>query len=158
MKLNLMSKRTISSEGLLHTKMGVDEESADILTYYLRDKIYTNKILAPVREYICNAIDAHVEFGIDKDVEVKFGNLTGTWVWSVRDFGLGLDEDDIRNVFGKYGKSSKRDTEKQVGAFGVGAMSGFSYTDTFYVTSFHKGTKTSYICTLGAGDFGVSVG
>jgi hypothetical protein len=159
MKLNLLkSKRTISSEGLSASKMDVDMESADMLQYYLRDKIYTNKILAPVREYICNAIDAHVEFGIDKDVEVKFGNLTGTWVWSVRDFGLGLDEDDIRNVFGKYGKSSKRDTEKQVGAFGVGAMSGFSYTDTFYVTSFHKGTKTSYICTLGAGDFGVSVG
>lgn len=154
MKLNLQSKKTISSEGLTHTKMGLDEESSDMITYYLRDKIYTNKVLAPVREYICNAIDAHVEFGINKDVDVSFINN----VFKVRDYGLGLDEDDIRNVFGKYGKSSKRDTEKQVGAFGVGAMSGFSYSDTFYVNSYHNGIKTSYVCTLGAGDFGVSVG
>lgn len=159
MKLNLkIAQKTISSGDLAVSKMDVDAESADILQYYLRDKIYTDKILAPIREYICNATDSHIEFGIDRDVEVSLGMENGSLMWKCRDYGEGMDDDDIRNVFGKYGKSSKRDSEKQIGGFGVGALSGFSYIDTFYVVSHHKGVKTSYVCTLGSGNFGVSVG
>lgn len=159
MKLNLkVAQKTISSGDLAVSKMDVDAESADILTYYLRDKIYSDKILAPVREYICNATDAHGEFDIDKEVEVSMSMENGVLMWKCRDYGIGMDDDDIRNVFGKYGKSSKRDSEKQIGGFGVGALSGFSYTDTFYVISHHNGVKTSYVCTLGSGNFGVSVG
>lgn len=151
--------KTFKSDGIITSKMGVDTETSDLLTYYLRDKIYSDKILAPIREYICNAWDAHIESGnTDKYVEITTSKFGSSYQWSVRDYGYGLDEDDVRNVFGIYGKSTKRNSNKLVGTFGVGAMSAFSYTDTFYVTSYYNGTKTTYVCALGAGDYGVEVG
>lgn len=151
--------KTFKSEDIISSKMGVSIETADLLAMYLRDKIYSDKILAPIREYICNAWDAHVESGnTDKFVEVKTIKFGSTYQWSVRDYGMGLDEDDVRNVFGIFGESTKRHSNKLVGTFGIGAMSGFSYTDTFYVTSWHNGVKTTYVCSLGAGEYGVEVG
>lgn len=153
------SVKTFTSGGITTSKMGVDVESADLLTYYLRDRIYNDKVLAPIREYISNARDEHEESGVyDTPVDVKITHNGNNCLWSVRDYGRGLSEEDIRTVFGIYGKSTKRETNTLVGSFGIGGMSAFSYTDTFYVTSYYQGVKTSYICSLGAGDYGVEVG
>lgn len=159
MKLNLTSQRTIASEGLKMTKMGVDDKSIDLIVSYLRDKIYKDKILAPIREYICNATDSMIEAGNTNDsVLISLKSLDNSWIWSVRDFGYGLNEHDIRNVFGSYGTSSKRETNTLIGSYGIGAGSAFAYGDSFYVTSYHQGTKTSYVCSLGRGENGVSIG
>lgn len=159
MKINTVSQKTIASEGLVMTRMGIDESSMDMIIGYLRDKIYSDKILAPIREYISNALDAMVESCNTTDkVSVKLQSIDGSWVWSVRDYGFGLNDKDITNIFGCYGASRKRETNDQIGSYGIGAGSGFAYSDTFYVASHHKGTKTSYACTLGRGQQGVSVG
>jgi hypothetical protein len=159
MKLNLTSQRTIASDGLKMTKMGVDDKSIDLIVSYLRDKIYKDKILAPIREYICNATDSMIEAENTNDsVLISLKSLDNSWIWSVRDFGYGLNEHDIRNVFGSYGTSSKRETNTLIGSYGIGAGSAFAYGDSFYVTSYHQGTKTSYVCSLGRGENGVSIG
>ena len=159
MKMNLTSQQTIASEGLKMTRMGIEESSMDMIIGYLRDKIYSDKILAPIREYVCNAMDAMVEAGNTTDtVEISLKSINSSWVWSVRDYGDGLNDKDITDVFGCYGASRKRHTNNQVGTYGVGSGSAFAYTDSFYVTSHHKGVKTSYVCTLGKGDNGVAVG
>ena len=134
--------------------MGMDAKGMDMATYFFRDKIYSDKIMAVVREYVCNAIDEHKKFGIDKPVE--YGIKDGKFF--VRDFANGLSEDGVRKIFGMYFRSTKSDTNESIGGFGVGSKAGHCYSDTFNVTSYHNGTKTIYSAVLGGGENGVPVG
>lgn len=160
MKTGILTTKTIASEDIKDTKsiMGMSSKGMEIAQYFLRDKIYSDKILAVIREYVCNAWDEHSKYNIDKPVDIKIVKHDTQWIWSVRDYALGLNDYDIRNVFGMYFESTKSNENNSIGGFGIGGKAGFSYTDTFYVNSYHNGVKTSYVCTLGAGSKGVPVG
>ena len=134
--------------------MGLDKAGMDTACYFFRDKIYTDKIGAVVREYLANAIDEHKKFNIDRPVE--YGVKDGKFF--VRDFANGLDENGVRNIFGQYFKSTKSDTNESIGGFGVGSKAGHCYNDTFNIISHHNGTKTIYSAVLGGGESGVEVG
>lgn len=160
MKTGVIAQKNIVSEDIQNTKsiMGMSSKGADLAQYFLRDKIYSNKILAVIREYICNAYDEHQKHGIDIPVKVKLEEVNNQYLWSVRDFALGLNEHDVRNIFAMYFESTKSNDNNSIGGFGIGAKAAFSYTDTFYVNSHHQGTLTKYVCTLGAGTKGIPVG
>lgn len=144
----------IVSEDTESSVMGMDSSGMDQACFFLRDKIYSDKIGAVVREYITNALDEHVKHSISDAVVVR---LAGN-EFSVRDFAKGLCEDDVRNVFGMYFKSTKRSNNLQSGMFGLGSKSAHCYTDTFMVHSYYEGVETIYACSLGGGNQGVSVG
>jgi len=154
MKMQLSTNPLIVSEEMPSSVMGMDSSGMDQACYFLRDKIYSNKILAVVREYTTNALDEHVKYNIEKPVTVRLRDNT----FSVRDYAKGLSESDVRNVFGMYFKSTKRDNNSQSGCFGLGSKAAHCYTDTFYVRSFHDGVCTLYTCVLGGGSNGVPVG
>lgn len=160
MKTGILTTKTIASDDIQGNKsiMGMSSKGMDMAAYFMRDKIYSDKILAVVREYISNADDEHRRHNIDCDVVVSTKHVNGQYVWAVRDYALGLSESDIRNIFGMYFESTKSQCNESIGGFGIGSKSAFSYTDTFYVTSYHEGVKTLYACTLGAGDRGIPVG
>jgi hypothetical protein len=158
MKLQFKNSPTIASDDMSVSKMGIAAGAGDMLSGYLRDKIYSDKVLACIRETITNSQDEHIKYGIDKAVEVKLENVNGQYIWSSRDYAKGLSEESIRTIYGMYGGSDKRDNNNQVGGFGIGALSPFAVSDSFYITSYHEGYKTQYACILGAGDHGVSVG
>ena len=158
MKLQFKTSPTISSNDMTTSKMGLAADSSDMLTMFLRDRIYSNKVLACVRETVTNAVDEHVKHNIDTPVIVKLTKDGDEYTWSVRDFAKGLAETDIRNIYGMYGGSTKRNNNTQVGGFGIGALSPFAFTDTFYVKSHYEGVVTLYACVLGGGDNGVPVG
>lgn len=108
----------------------------------LSDSLYKNKLLAIIREYLTNALDAHRDNNkLDTPFEVAF-SLDNEW--SVRDFGKGLSEEDIQNLFCTYFSSSKTDTNEQTGMLGLGCKSGFAYADEFTVTSWFNGFETLY--------------
>jgi hypothetical protein len=110
----------------------------------LRNKMYTNKILAVLREYSTNAMDSHIESGQpNRPIEVSLPTLTSR-VLSIRDFGTGLSEDDIRNVYAMYGASTKRGSTELNGQLGFGSKAAFSYRDSYTIVSFHKGEKNTY--------------
>ena len=155
MKLIHSNSPLIHSDDMQSSIMGMDSTGMEMATFYLRDKIYSNKIGAVVREYICNALDEHKKHNINSAVKIK---LEKDNIYSVRDFAKGLNEHDVRNIFGMYFRSTKSSDNSQTGGFGLGSKAGFCYTDTFYVKSFHQGTATTYACSLGAGQNGVSVG
>lgn len=138
--------------------MGMDESGMDQACFFLRDKIYSDKILAVVREYACNALDEHIKYNVERAVEMGIRDDNGSNFFFVRDFARGLSEHDIRNVFGKYFKSTKRNNNVQSGSFGLGAKAAHCYTDTFYVKSYHNGVCALYACALGGGGTGVPVG
>jgi hypothetical protein len=154
MKATFATSPLNSSNDMTPSIMGMDASGMDMACYFLRDKIYSNKILAVVREYICNALDEHIKYDVTKPVEVKIDKNT----FSVRDFAKGLNENDIRNIFGMYFRSTKTDTNLQSGMYGIGSKSLFCYTDTFFVKSHFEGTCTLYACALGGGSAGVPVG
>lgn len=159
MKTGIKSAPNIVSEDMEESVMGMDAHGMDMATYFLRDKIYNNKVLACVREYICNALDEHKHHDVSVPVECfLILDKDGKWLFKVRDYALGLDDNGVRKIFGMYFKSTKSDTNDLIGGFGIGSKAFHAYTDTFYVVSHHNGIKTTYSCMLGAGKMGVEVG
>jgi len=107
----------------------------------LRTRLYSDKILAVIREYSTNAIDANVENGNSHiPIDITLPNAIDP-VFKVRDFGKGLSESDIFEVYSSYGASTKRQSNDYVGALGMGSKSAFGYSDSFTITSYHGGMK-----------------
>ncbi len=111
----------------------------------LSSNIYTHKIRAVIREISCNAHDAHVAAGSDAQFDVHLPTHLEPW-FSVRDYGLGLSDDDIREVFTTYFYSTKTNSNDYIGALGLGSKSPFCLVDSFAVTSYHNGMKRQYTC------------
>lgn len=127
--------------------MDMDAEGMCFATHYLRDKIYADKVLAVVREYLANALDEHAKHGVFMPVRVTLPTHNDL-NFRVRDFGKGLDDNGVRYFFGRYFKSTKNESREAVGGFGIGSKSGHAYADQFSVVSWHNGLCTSYVCPL----------
>lgn len=111
--------------------------------------LYSNKPQSITREIWSNAFDAHAMVGKqDTPFEVTFPtSLTPTF--SCRDFGPGIAHENMEGFYTVLGHSTKENTNKAVGKWGVGRMSPMSYTDTFSVVSRHKGMIAYYSIQLG---------
>lgn len=106
--------------------------------------LYVNKIKAIVQELGCNAADSHEESGQkEKPFEVTLPTRLEPW-FSVKDTGLGLDADGVRDVYTVYFKSTKRTTNRADGTLGIGSKSPFSYTDQFIVVARKNGVEYTY--------------
>ncbi len=158
MKTIVTASPIIASNNMQGSIMGMDAQGMNTATYFMRDKIYSNKIGAVVREYACNAVDEHKKYSIDRPVEIGIRNEGSDSIFFCRDFAQGLDEDGVRNIFGMYFRSTKSSDNESIGGFGVGSKAGHCYSDTFFVTSYHNGVKSTYTCMLGGGETGVPVG
>jgi len=136
------------SGDIVESSFGISvEDSAHILNI-LRDKLYSNKILAVIREYSTNAYDAHVEAGIaDRPIKITLPNRLEP-TFSVRDYGYGLTENDVRNIYAMYGASTKRSSNAFTGQLGLGCKSGFSYADRFSITTWKNKEKKEYCAYL----------
>ncbi len=110
----------------------------------LSDGLYSNKIRAVIRELSCNAVDSHVGAGkADVPFEVHLPSILEPW-FSVRDFGMGLDHNQVTNIYTTYFESTKTDSNDYIGALGLGSKSPFSYTENFTVSAIKGGTKRIY--------------
>lgn len=142
MKLNT-KPRNVQTQGLgdqTNFKIGVTGKAFEILS----SGLYSDKILAIVRELSTNAYDAHVAAGsADKPFSVHLPNKLEPF-FAIRDFGTGLSHDDIMTLYTTYFDSTKTDSNLFVGALGLGSKSPFSYTESFTVTSFFGGKKRFY--------------
>ena len=111
----------------------------------IADKIYTHKVRAVVREISCNAHDAHVEAGNSDPFDVHLPTQLEPH-FTVRDYGVGLSDDDVRFIFCNTFKSTKQDTNSQIGCLGLGSKSPFCLADSFTVKSWHGGMCRTYSC------------
>ena len=118
---------------------------ADAQTFItLSDTLYSNKILAIVRELGINAYDSHVEAGCES-VPIKVGIPTAfNREFFIEDEGLGLSHEDCMTVYQTYFKSTKRNSNSAVGCLGLGSKTPFCYTDNFTVTSVFDGIRREY--------------
>lgn len=115
----------------------------------LSDKMYKRKELAAIREYACNSFDAHIVANKPiKDIVVTLPTMDDL-TFKIRDFGFGLSETEIRDIYCVFGVSTKRNDNKVTGCLGYGCKSGFSVSDSFIVTSWNGGEKSIYQCIKG---------
>lgn len=121
-------------------QMGLDSASLPHLMRVLTN-LYSDPEMAVIREYSTNAYDSHVEAGKgDVPIHVSLPNVFAS-EFIVRDFGVGLSEEEVFNVFGLYGASTKRESNEYVGQLGLGCKSALTFTNQFSLTAIKDGVK-----------------
>jgi hypothetical protein len=135
----------IQSQGITKAvSFGIKQTGLAHILNVLRNQLYSDKILAVVREYTANAIDANREVGKeDLPIEVTMPSVFDP-SFIVRDFGPALNEEEIAEVYAMYGESTKRNSNAQIGMLGLGSKSGFAYGDSFVINSYIDGERHSY--------------
>lgn len=110
----------------------------------LSSGVYTNKLRAPVRELCCNAFDAHAAHGnTDTPIKITLPKKKDT-IFSVEDFGPGLSDEDVENLYSTYFKSTRNTSNAYTGGFGIGSKSPFAVVDRFNVESRFNGELTTF--------------
>ena len=111
---------------------------------------YIDKVSAVIREVSCNAVDAHKAAGVTDPIEVHLPTDFESY-FSVRDYGRGLSENEMREIFTTYFYSTKTDSNDFIGGLGLGSKSPFCLdrVSSFNVTSIHNSVKSEYCCYIG---------
>lgn len=139
----LVNEEVLEVQGSLggeQVEMTVDEtQLAHIMS--ILTNIYSDKIGSIIREYSTNALDSHIASGQSKPVEVTTPTTLSPYL-IIRDYGVGMSADDIRNIYSKYGASTKRESAEENGKFGIGCKSALTYADQFTLTGVKDGVKT----------------
>jgi hypothetical protein len=128
---------------------GIDKSSMKFMFEMLSKSLYSNPIGSIVRELTSNCFDSHQEAKVDKAVLINFKtDEEGDYI-SFQDFGVGLSIDRIQKVYMNYFSSTKRETNEQIGGFGLGSKSPLSYTDYFYIVTVFNKIKYQYFFSKG---------
>ncbi|SDK44519.1 ATP-binding protein [Bradyrhizobium ottawaense] len=137
-----------------HTATGVKKEikvafETNAVAFYATfSGLASDKIGYPVRELCTNAWDA-----ARGNFEVHLPTYLNP-VFKVRDFGTGMSEFDMENVYAKPYASKKRESNDQVGGWGIGSKSPYAYligdtgAGSYNVTSYFEGVMRCYVMSL----------
>lgn len=120
-------------------KMSFDQDSLDFLAEVVIN-LYSDKELAVIREYSTNALDSHKQAGQTEPIEITTPTSLYPF-FRIKDYGVGLSRADIENIYSKYGASTKRNTNDQVGMLGLGCKSALTYTNQFTLKCVKDGVK-----------------
>ena len=136
----------IRSEGFKETKAKIVANAA--MLKILRSGIYSDKILATMRETVMNAIDSHIQAGKpDEPIEVTLPSILDP-VFKVKDKGVGLDDYGVREILFSYGDpvgdNIKNTSNEFYGCYHIGAKSPWSYVDSFEVIAIKDGVRRIY--------------
>lgn len=96
----------------------------------LFESLYSDKILAVVRETLCNALD--VSTHRVPDVTLPSSEDSNYYC---KDYGPGLSHSDLMNLYTTVFYSTKTTDKDTIGGFGLGSKAPFAYTKGFAVTS-----------------------
>jgi hypothetical protein len=111
---------------------------SNIILAFLRKNIYKNPIKVTIQEVLTNATDANIENNKkDCPIRIKLPNKLDP-IFEVSDNGIGINPDRMKNVYTRFGVSTKRNSNNVQGAFGLGAKSPWSITDTFTIKTAWK--------------------
>lgn len=149
MKINGSNNSTVSTNNDNATSYEFSIGDVSTIIDILRNRLYSNPIRTLTQEYLSNARDAHREAGNEATpVKVTLPTKLDS-VLKIRDYGVGLSHQRVREVFVNYGISTKRSDNVQTGGFGLGAKSAWAYTDSFTVTSYFNGVCSTYVAHTG---------
>lgn len=148
MILEKQTEANILQEGESQESIGMslDLDSAQVLMQMLSKNLYSDSIGSTIRECASNALDSHRRAGVDKPIIVSLNrNNHDNYEFSVEDFGIGLDAEDVVNIISKYGKSTKRNSNTELGMMGLGFKAPLAYTSSFYFVARKDGMERKYM-------------
>lgn len=126
--------------------MSLDLDSAQVLMQMLSKNLYSDSIGSTIRECASNALDSHRRAGQTKPIVVSFkAGSSNNLEFAVEDFGIGLDADDVKNIISKYGKSTKRNSNTELGMMGLGFKAPLAYSSSFYFICRKDGMERKYM-------------
>tara|TARA_Y100000310_G_scaffold231297_1_gene233817 strand:+ start:1036 stop:3291 length:2256 start_codon:yes stop_codon:yes gene_type:complete len=145
MKPIATNKNSLQSQGVQKSvNFGIKASGLHHILGILRNQLYSDKVLAVIREYSCNAHDAHIQAGCaDRPIEVTLPTRLSP-IFKCRDYGDALSQQEIQDVYAFYGESTKRNTNDQIGMLGIGSKAAFAYGDNYVINSFLDGKKHIY--------------
>ena len=136
-------------------KTSIDPKNLEFITTLLSSNLYSAPERSFIREIVSNAWDSQVEAGTtnipiiikitESENNNSYSRFTGYGDITIRDFGTGLSPERFNEVYRNIGSSTKRESNAYHGAFGIGHLSGFSCSNTMYITSYYNGTCYEYI-------------
>lgn len=132
------SKMNISAE--------VESHIIDVVTKYS----YSDPIGSVVRELTSNAIDSHMESGQKDPVIVTLKREEGRWIFSVQDFGLGLNAQEFDRYIMGIGESTKRNNPNLLGGWGSGSACWLSYANSCTYLCRKDGVERKYLIFRGS--------
>ena len=132
----------------------IDTEGASAHIMGMLRNMYADPHYAVVREYLTNAMDSHSVAGTEEPVEISVPNSFCQEL-RIRDYGVGLDAKEAEALF-VYGRSGhgKRETNDQLGHFGIGSKSVFSVSSLFSIYTYKDGYErvwSAYLDRTGRG-------
>lgn len=151
MKTNVVERKITKSADFQESTFSIKASAKAF--QILSDGLYSDKILAIIRELSCNAYDSHVEA---KNTDTPFDLHLPTSLeptFTIRDYGTGLCKSDIETVYTTYFESTKTNSNDAIGCLGLGSKSPFSYVEMFTVMSFFNGKKYVYNAMLNSQGF-----
>jgi len=134
---------------LAEVRYGIAEGASAHIMEMLRN-MYKEPYYAVVREYLSNALDAHRVAKTTRPVEISTPNSFNPNL-TLRDYGVGLGRDDSELLF-SYGESGhgKRETNDQLGHYGIGGKSGYAIASTLTFNTYKDGIERVWVCYLDA--------
>lgn len=160
MKVSTAAEEVISfsNEGAVEQEFGAVINAKTF--FALSSGLYKNKIGTIVREISSNAYDSHVQAKkVDVPFEIHIPNSFEPF-FHVKDTGVGLNQDDIegpidsrdgkrRNgILTTLFKSTKDQSNDELGGWGLGFKSFYSYTNSASITAIKDGVKYDYSAYL----------
>lgn len=127
---------------LVTERMTINVSSSSI--NLILDNMYTKPHSSMVRELACNSVDSHNQAKNPNPYYIKPPTVFDP-VFSLRDFGTGLDSEEVSLYLNTLYKTSKDDTNDQIGGFGLGAKSPFALVSSFSLTTYKDGLAYKYI-------------
>jgi hypothetical protein len=149
--------REVGGQDLGTGKVGMSTKDAAMFYEITSKFMYSNVPGSIVRELTSNCYDAHVEarrLGILAQDEIQPVIIKGGWeeddyyIYFI-DKGTGMNPERWHEVYLKYMESSKRETNDELGMWGLGSKSPFAYTDVYHVVTIADGIKYHYIMSKG---------
>lgn len=148
-----VSRSSLEKESLIATQsekvemtLNTDSAVASGLLIQRLTELYEDPIEASVRETVSNGLDAISESFSGETGEIHITSPSKlNPVFSVRDNGVGMSYDDLKNIYSKYGASTKMNNFEQIGAYGLGAKAPLAYGTEFTVSSVKEGVRTTII-------------
>ena len=110
---------------------------------HIISNLYRNPLGAVIRELTTNALESHMLANTNKRVAIQLPTaLEQEFV--IRDFGTGLNHDEVEKYLNTLFSSSKDGDNNLMGGFGLGSKSPLALVDTFHIVAIKNGKKNTY--------------